>query len=110
MTEQTRSWPLFVVTDLSDHEGHFVGQVEVADRWTLYRRSPHEVREAVPDEEIQHLLQIWLDELQAEVDAANGERNDTTPLSAGRMEWRRALHNNNLRIGPGTSHPARAAA
>ena len=49
---------------------------------------------------LQTLADMWLSELGAEAAAANGAGNGADPISPGRLEWRRVLHKNNLRIGP----------
>lgn len=95
-----RTWPLFAVTDLASEERHPLGEILHSDRWEVRVWGVEGLLELPSGETLYKAAQQWLRELSDEADAANGQANGSTPLSAGRMEWRRILHNNHLRIGP----------
>ncbi len=110
MNDVVQSWPLYVVTDLRDREGPIVAEVVYDGSWSLRRRPPHLIREQTPNLQIRELLDLWLSQLEDEISAANGAENGATPLSVARMEWRRAFHNNNLRIGSAETRSSPAIA
>lgn len=110
MTDTIRSWPLYAVADLRDREGIRLGELIQAETWTLTRPSREEISALPLPADVRSGIDFWFNELQREVDAANGADNGAAPMTGGRVEARRAFHNNNLRIGPGTSQVAPAAA
>lgn len=110
MTDIIRSWPLYAVADLRDREGIHLGELIQTETWALTRPSLDEISALPLPEDVRSGIDFWFNELQREVDAANGADNGSAPTTGGRMEARRAFHNNNLRIGPAETRASHLAA
>ncbi|NLS09143.1 hypothetical protein HGQ17_03805 [Nesterenkonia sp. MY13] len=77
-----------------------IGQISFDGQWRLDHQSLDTVQELDDDKALLTVIERALHDLADEIDAANGRENRATPLSVARLERRRALHNNHLRIGP----------
>lgn len=95
-----QTWPLYAVADITDDERIEIGEIVHSDRWEVRIWGDEDLWDLPAGQMLAHVTERWLQELQKEADAANGQSNGATPLSEGRMEWRRVLHNNHLRVGP----------
>lgn len=95
-----QTWPLYAVADITDDERIEIGEIVHSNYWEVRIWGDDELRDLPAGKMLVQVAERWLKELQEEADAANGQSNGATPLSVGRMEWRRVLHNNHLRIGP----------
>lgn len=110
MTDNVRSWPLYALADLRDSEGIHLGELIQAETWTLRRPSLEEISALPLPADVRSGIDFWCNELQREVDAANGADIGAAPMTEGRVEARRAFHNNNLRIGPAATRASHLAA
>lgn len=106
MHRDTQVWPLYAVADVAAAEHVPLGEISAGERWELRRYTLEALNQLPHAQMLRETAELWLDELEAEVAAANGADNGAKPLTPGRMEWRRILHNNNLRIGEARSQTA----
>lgn len=100
-TPAAQVWPLYAVADITGDERIDVGEIVHSDRWEVRYWGREDLHALPAGQALTHIADRWVQELQNEADAANGDAVGATPLSEGRVEWRRVLHNNHLRIGAG---------
>lgn len=96
-----QAWPLQVVTEVAGTEAVNIGYIVHNHQWAIRRGDIGQLTDLPQGTQLRCLAERWIEELEQEAAAANGEDNDATPLSRARVEWRRVLHNNHLRIGSG---------
>lgn len=106
MHRDRQTWPLYAVADVAAAEHVLLGEISAGERWELRRYDLEALNQLPHAPMLRKTAELWLEELEAEVASANGADNGSKQLTAGRMEWRRVLHNNNLRIGEARSQTA----
>ncbi|GAA1818366.1 MULTISPECIES: hypothetical protein [Nesterenkonia] len=105
-----RVWSLYAVPDTASTDGVALGEIIQNGQWELRVHNLSALEHMPGGAHIRWSAELWLTELAEEIDAANGAHNNAPPMTPDRMEWRRAFHNNHLRIGPARQEPRHLAA